>query len=90
MSLLREHSANFVQATNESVNHLVSTDEVQFIAPPTSAEAGLPAYTIGAGAYGEIALTGEYLTGAPSYLYITINGQHFKIALEQWVPPPPP
>lgn len=89
MSLLRENSVTFSQATNETIAHVVSTDAVQFVAPKASAEAGLPAYTLGAGEYGEIALQGEYLVGAPSYLYLTVNGQHYKVALEPWIPVPP-
>lgn len=86
MSLLREQVANFLGSSNESISVTSTTGSVQFVAPPESAEAGQIAYAVSAGKYGEIQLDGDYLIGAPSYLYLTINNQHFKVALEPWVP----
>lgn len=88
MSLLRESASNYIGASNEAVLREVNTQAVSFVAPPSSSEVGQVAYTVSAGAYGEIHLEGEYLTGAPSYLYLSINNAYYRVALEPWVPPP--
>jgi hypothetical protein len=88
MSLLREQSANFLASSNETVSSVATTESLQFVAPSDSAEAGQTAFAMSAGQYGEIQLEGDYLVGGPgAYLYLTINDQHFKVALEAWTPP---
>ena len=88
MSLIREtygDVSSFTEAVaSTGVIGEVSTNQLTFLAPQGACEQG---YSIGAGVHGEISLKGDYLIGAPSYLYVTINGGHYKIALEPWVPP---
>ncbi len=90
MSLLREQAANFIGASNEAVVHVVTTDAVNFNAPFEAENAGQIGFTMSAGEYGEIALEGAGVSGAGPYLYLTINGTHYKIPLEAWVPPVSP
>ena len=88
MSLLRETFGDVSSFTDAVVGNSVATEvttnQVHFIQPAGACE---PAYSVGAGVHGEIKLTGSYLVGAPGYLYVTINGSNYKIALEPWTPP---
>ena len=89
MSLLRETTGDVTSFTEAAIGNgvigEVTTNQVHFIPPTGACE---PAYSVGAGVHGEIKLTGAYLVGGPSaYLYVTINGTPYKIALEPWVPP---
>ena len=91
MSLLRENAADISGASRMELTPVVRTTVAEFTAPPTVqiGEPGQVALTISSGQYGEIALTGEYLVGAPSNLYVTINGQPYAIPLLPWSPPVP-